>query len=367
MRFLLTTDLPRCEPTYGASAVTYYLAQACESAGHDVTVVANPNSLVGADRQAYWENVLKTHAAERDVIELPHDALRKPRTHYPHGPLLVGRCVLWDGHAETAGAPSRFRRGLAKQLQTLRPRRRNSKTSPAAPSAQELTATWDLLNVANSWDRRALVEAGAQSEKVVVFPYALPQDTQEKLQQNVDKSVQDIPRIAFLGTFDFRKGCVDLIELLEAIAAQLPEVKLRLIGAKGMYQQAFRIRSAFPLRHQHRLEIIMRFERSSLPALLADCRVGVFPSYWEGFGLGVLEMLTAGLPVVAYDAPGPCDILPADWRVPRGDLTALGQTIMPWLTNTAAWEAAHQRCSLYTDFDWATIARQTVATYQAHG
>ena len=46
-----------------------------------------------------------------------------------------------------------------------------------------------------------------------------------------------------------------------------------------------------------------------LPALLADCSVGIFPSYVEGFGLAVLEQLAAGIPTVAFDAPGPRQIL----------------------------------------------------------
>ena len=51
------------------------------------------------------------------------------------------------------------------------------------------------------------------------------------------------------------------------------------------------------------------FEEADLPSLLADCAVALFPSYVEGFGLAVLEQLAAGLPTIAYDVPGPRQIL----------------------------------------------------------
>lgn len=37
--------------------------------------------------------------------------------------------------------------------------------------------------------------------------------------------------------------------------------------------------------------------------------MGAFPSYLEGWPIAVVEQLAAGIPVVAYDVPGPRDIL----------------------------------------------------------
>ena len=46
-----------------------------------------------------------------------------------------------------------------------------------------------------------------------------------------------------------------------------------------------------------------------LPQLLNSTKVGMFPSYIEGFGLAIVEQLACGIPVVAYNVPGPKDIL----------------------------------------------------------
>ena len=39
----------------------------------------------------------------------------------------------------------------------------------------------------------------------------------------------------------------------------------------------------------------------SLPALLSECDCFVYPSLWEGFGIPVLEAMSAGVPVVCSD------------------------------------------------------------------
>ena len=70
------------------------------------------------------------------------------------------------------------------------------------------------------------------------------------------------------------------------------------------------------------LEFVSDFRPEDLPTLLADCTVGAFPSYVEGFGLAVLEQLASGLPTVAYDTAGPRDLLASrlpDLLVPKGD------------------------------------------------
>jgi glycosyltransferase involved in cell wall biosynthesis len=43
---------------------------------------------------------------------------------------------------------------------------------------------------------------------------------------------------------------------------------------------------------------------SDIPDLLKEADIFLMPSLWEGFGLGVVEAMNAGLPVVASDIPG---------------------------------------------------------------
>jgi glycosyltransferase involved in cell wall biosynthesis len=97
--------------------------------------------------------------------------------------------------------------------------------------------------------------------------------------------------------------------------------------------------------------------------------VGAFPSYVEGFGIAVVEQLAAGLPTVAYDAPGPRDIL----RPSLPELLAAPGDIEKFSEIVA--EIFEQGCARYEElsarsvqaaqsFSWPEIARNTVAEYR---
>src|SRR5438046_10044411 len=84
------------------------------------------------------------------------------------------------------------------------------------------------------------------------------------------------------------------------------------------------------------IEIVPRFDPDQLPQLVSDCTVAAFPSYVEGFGMAVVEQLAAGLPTVAYDAPGPRDILRdelARLLVPAGDVSRFAEVLSDLLAN----------------------------------
>ena len=72
----------------------------------------------------------------------------------------------------------------------------------------------------------------------------------------------------------------------------------------------------FPKKLRGYIEVIPQFHPDELPILLSSCSLGIFPSYLEGFAFGVLEMLAAALPVIAYDTPGAPMMVPEQYLVP---------------------------------------------------
>jgi glycosyltransferase involved in cell wall biosynthesis len=105
-----------------------------------------------------------------------------------------------------------------------------------------------------------------------------------------------------------------------------------------------------------------------LPALLAAATVGAFPGYLEGFGFGVLEMLAAGLPTVAYDAPGPREMMRLQaipTAVPLGDVGRFADLLVDLLALPAERyaECSADSSRVAAQFSWRQIARATAATY----
>ena len=126
--------------------------------------------------------------------------------------------------------------------------------------------------------------------------------------------VPDPPVVGFVGTFDPRKGMCEFPDLVDRVVRRIPGVTFRLLGTAGMVPDADGVRGYFPRWLWPRLEIYPRYDPNELPGLLAGVSVGVFPSRVESFGYGVLEMLAAAVPVIAYDAPGPHVMLPPEYR-----------------------------------------------------
>ena len=135
-----------------------------------------------------------------------------------------------------------------------------------------------------------LIRSGVLADKIVVFPFGLSDDRAAAFGRlPCERGHQNV--VAFVGTFDWRKGAAVCQHHADG-ATSVPGVKFRLLGTRGMY--ATDVARHFPKSLNRHLEVVPTFEPPSLLNLLSDCALGFFPSYIEGFGFGVLEMLAAG-------------------------------------------------------------------------
>jgi glycosyltransferase involved in cell wall biosynthesis len=87
--------------------------------------------------------------------------------------------------------------------------------------------------------------------------------------------------------------------------------------------------------------------------------------------MAVVEQLAAGLPTVAYDAPGPRDILREDLPellVEPGDVARFSKAIAEIFERGSDGYQVLSRRSGETAlrFSWSTIARDTAAEYRTH-
>ncbi len=92
--------------------------------------------------------------------------------------------------------------------------------------------------------------------------------------------------------------------------------------------------------------MVPHYRSEDLPELLASATVGALPTYVEGYGLGILEQLAAGIPSIAYDVPGPRTLLEGDaaMLVPRGNTAVFAERIADLLLSTSnRYEALVER------------------------
>ena len=357
----------------GAPRVILELADAlrplgwtCELASPaDVGLVPGQRSLDGRPFARALREYLQRRAGEFDVVDYDHQYLPFPRGEFTARTLFVARSVLLVHFMQRLQPPEllRFHQRVKSWLTRAAPRARRLQEARTG-DARATVAQADLVNVANEDERTLLVGEGIAPEKIGVIPYGLNAAEFAALAP-VNTGREEPPRVCFLGTFDGRKGGADLPRIFTRVARRVPGVRFRLLGTAGLHQTEEAVRSFFPRRLQARLEIVTRFHRPDLAKWLTGCAVGVFPSYLEGFGFGVLEMLAAGLPVVAYRSPGPPMMLPDDLLVAPGDVDAMAGRLVALLGDEPARARASDRARARArEFTWEGAARMTDALYR---
>lgn len=96
----------------------------------------------------------------------------------------------------------------------------------------------------------------------------------------------------------------------------------------------------------------------------------MFPSFAEGFGLAIVEQLALGIPVVAFDIPGPSDILKPienSLIVPVGDINAMIERLNSLLSLSEEdyWKLAVKCIERAHDFKNEKIANQFIEIYKS--
>jgi len=366
----MTRRILFCSPspvtaTLGAAKVYIEVADAFRRHGWHADVIGpehlkqSPGTLECARA---LRDYLQRHAVSFDVVEYEQAHLPFSRQDFPSGTLMVARSVLLTHAVIEARIPLKPTwRALIGRLVKGSSRRRETKA--ILERAQLTLNAADLINVSNDDDQRTLLRYGHDENKIMVQPFGLFPERLDEFPLPTDNWAKP-PIIAFVGTFDPRKGMRELPRLLAMLAKMRP-IRLRLLGTAGMLRTVDEVAACFPKGLRDAIEVVPHFEPAALPKLLADCAVGVFLSRCEGFPFGILEMLAAGLPVFAFRAPGPPAMLPDEQLAAVGDWRSVAGMIMRVLDDESAVRTMRLRARERAEqFRWVSIAADTACVYE---
>jgi glycosyltransferase involved in cell wall biosynthesis len=215
---------------------------------------------------------------------------------------------------------------------------------------------------------------GVARDKIVVIHEAVgPEFAQPVAPEAVEAVVRRYglrpPYCLFVGNLEPRKNLPGLIQAFADVRRRLaPSARAQLVLAGT---RAWLHGGIFRAVEQHGLGDDVAFTDyvpiADLPALYAGATCFVFPSLYEGFGLPVLEAMAAGAPVVAARAGSIPEVagdaaLLVDARAP-GELAAAIEAVLTDATLRERLAAlGRARAAM---FEWDTVARRTLAVYQA--
>jgi glycosyltransferase involved in cell wall biosynthesis len=107
--------------------------------------------------------------------------------------------------------------------------------------------------------------------------------------------------ILFLSTLKPSKNVEGLIDAYKLVRTKYPKITLVIGGKKGwMYESIFRKVQNLGL--EKNIIFTGFVDEKDKPALFKGAKLFVLPSFWEGFGLDVLNSLACGIPVVVSKA-----------------------------------------------------------------
>ena len=103
--------------------------------------------------------------------------------------------------------------------------------------------------------------------------------------------------VLFLSTLKPSKNIEGLLEAFKRITSHVSRIALVIAGKKGwLFEKIFEKVKELGLKDK---VIFTGFvEEKEVPALMAGAKVFVMPSFWEGFGIPVVEAMACGTPVV---------------------------------------------------------------------
>lgn len=171
--------------------------------------------------------------------------------------------------------------------------------------------------------------------------------------------------LAFVGTIEPRKGLSVLLDAWERLPAVLRRNwPLVIAGAPG-WRNADLIARIQALQAKDEVRFLQFVSSDDLPFIYAGAATFIYPSFYEGFGLPVLEAMASGVPVIcgagtsmAEFTDGACRLFDVE------DAGALALAISELIEDPALRSRmAHDGQSRASQFSWSRCAQETLQAY----
>ncbi len=225
-----------------------------------------------------------------------------------------------------------------------------------------------LLVPSHSTKRDLVTLCHIPEDWVHVIPWGVPLDPLDALDPAATEKVRRtyyLPEryLLYVGTIDRRKDYTTLLQALLQLDKRITLVLAGTIiqGRTDFPQQVER------LGLQDRVRFLGYILEPDLLGLYHGAEVFVYPSFYEGFGLPVLEALACGTPVITYNAASLPEVVGEAGILldPPWTAETLAEAIGRLLHDEALrLKLRHKGFEQAKRFNWAETARLTMKVYE---
>jgi teichuronic acid biosynthesis glycosyltransferase TuaC len=244
-----------------------------------------------------------------------------------------------------------------RELPDAKPRWRQLVAAALEASAAVIASSADV--------RTRLLDLGIPESKIHFVPQGV--DCQLFRPNRSRTPGADGWQLLYVGRFDSRKGLEVLLEAIALLRQRRDDFRLKLIGGSPVSggTDAFRAQAA-------RLELIDCVEFAdeqpwtAIPVQLAAADLLVLPSFYDSFGIVLIEAMACGLPVVATRCGGPEDIVTDEVGrlVEVGNAESLAAGIGAVLDRYECYDREKIRRCAEERYDYHRLAARIVEIYE---
>lgn len=228
-----------------------------------------------------------------------------------------------------------------------------------------------VITTATEAGKREVCEhLNIKPERVAVTPYAprgsfRPVPLEQTVEVRRRLGVED-EFLLFVGTIEPRKNLLTLVRAhQEILRTTSVRPQLVIAGSEGWLMDdlySYIKRAGI----KDKLHFTGYLSEEDLSALYSSCRVFIYPSLYEGFGLPPLEAMACGAPVITSRIPSIMEVVgEAAHLVEPTDMEAIAQGIIKLLADDGERkrlsQAGRERA---LGFTWEKTAQQTLGIYR---
>ena len=174
------------------------------------------------------------------------------------------------------------------------------------------------------------------------------------------------PYVLFVGILRSGKGILDLIDIAKNVCNQRPDVRFVVAGIGPLFKNLYLKAQRMGL--QKKIIFLKYVDRENLVKLYQNSAVLVQPSAHEGLSTVVLEAMSCGLPVVAYDIPGNRQVISSGANgilVSPKSFKSMADSILKLLNDQKLKENIERaaRITIENNFSWDRVADRMIDCY----
>jgi glycosyltransferase involved in cell wall biosynthesis len=181
----------------------------------------------------------------------------------------------------------------------------------------------------------------------------------------IEEENSSVPYILTVGNLEPRKNIETLLKAFYIIKEKGREEQLYIIGSKGWSNKKL-FSEITNSKYSSDIKVFENISDNKLGWFYKNSSVFVYPSFYEGFGLPILEAMSYGCPIIASNVSSIPEIVEGYGLLFKPENTeALAESILDVLQNKNLSEKLSLKSlKRVNDFSWENTASETINVYK---